>query len=86
MDGCWLLHQISLVEEMLIPSEYYNHWNLCVKLCLLSVSVCFFVILLTEENVELEKARQEWEALDNVQPGQTHHVICFKMKMTLFYF
>lgn len=24
-----------------------------------------------EENAELEKARQEWEALENVQPGQT---------------
>lgn len=27
----------------------------------------------TEENVELEKARQEWEVLENVQPGQTFH-------------
>lgn len=57
--------------------------------CISLFSTVNFVILLTEENVELEKARQEWEALDNVQPGQTHLAgspVCLKMKMTLFFF
>lgn len=48
-----------------------------------------FVILFTEENVELEKAREEWEALENVQPGQMHLAVspvCIKMKMTLWIF
>ena len=44
------------------------------SVCVTIVWICFltFVILSTEENVELEKAREEWEALENIQPGQMH--------------
>lgn len=31
-----------------------------------------FYFVFTEENVELEKAREEWEALENIQPGQIY--------------
>lgn len=31
-----------------------------------------FLTICTEENVELEKAREEWEALENIQPGHIY--------------
>lgn len=42
--------------------------------CRLFVLFCF-LFFHTEENAELEKARQEWEALENVQPGQIFHLL-----------
>lgn len=39
---------------------------------------CFYYIIFqnihVEENAELEKARQGWEALETVQPGQNFHL------------
>lgn len=39
-----------------------------------------------KENVELEKARQEWEALEHTQPGQINLAVCRRMIMTLLIF
>lgn len=40
------------------------------------------MILSAEENLELEKARQEWEALESVQPGEitSHRFICLNLQ------
>lgn len=36
--------------------------------------------------MELEKARQEWEALEHTQPGQLNLTVCRRMIMTLLIF
>lgn len=56
---------------------------------MLNWHVSFFnFVLFTDdkENVELEKARQEWEALEHTQPGQINLAVCRRMIMTLLIF
>lgn len=54
----------------------------------LLISHLDFVVLFADdkENVELEKARLEWEALEHTQPGQMTRAVWSRMKVTLLIF
>lgn len=60
----------------LIIDSYNILWYTSVGHSFVHEFVClhYSLFISLEENVELEKARQEWEALENVQPGQMFHL------------
>lgn len=72
---CIIPHHLNRYIYLIIDS-YNILWHTRVGHSFVHEFVClhYSLFISLEENVELEKARQEWEALENVQPGQMFHL------------